>query len=1559
MSTHTSVDVVRGDYSHVIDFRFFVQMNKVSPDIKGPSLDKVISGIARYFRDFLETDFKRQRLPKRGIVRQDRDGNLVGIPLDRYQSLAREIWQVLTNPIGENSSFSIRRGRHRASLSKSVRELIELHTNAIDDASTNELIAELKNEAITLVDRYRDDPDHYHQAVIDRLRSGMIRHVVNPLLKKIEGTFNRIGDKPIETVFEIEDELSERLVSEAEGAIGEALNIGLVHGSFAELSAVLNDVIGTESIRARIWAYFETFASADVYNEILRIQSTLRFRDNFESYLYIGEIHFGNNAFPIFYFPIQVDLQGTTFRLSFDPHLFINKKAIDYVSQEVARQHGERAPTLVKDRILFLEPEHRPVQVMQGLLDKWMPSFQLTTAIDLSLEREQRAKSTFVTVTNRLNFSAFDKSDESLLNDYEALLMMTEGGEQVANVFRELVGSFLFEEPDGTIREEVDTEWSSTPISDRLVYRSPIPLNEEQRKILNALKKPNCKLIAVQGPPGTGKSHTITAIAFEAILGGKNILILSDKKEALDVAESKLVETLNAVRLEDEFQNPILRLGRQVNSYTKILRNQTIEKIRTYHRAAKSHEHEIEHEIERTEKDLKSKIEASVEAYESIEMPKLIEIQQEESKLSGLFGRNIEDALSDDIVVRTLEEIITLGEMIGAANGISIEALGFESDDGNKPDLDLLEAFLASIPAVRGFKLDGQHDQRALSFFRTICVDDIKNLMTFIDRYETIRWPIFGFVITRNKAREIDREFADRFSVVSRIDIHKRLSDLRTAVVVFDHLIVQLEGTNNCKKEFLPIAHRLLTAKEQNLKFDYIDALKRIATIRAGFEASNDIAAIFDLSPQNILGWSPNFSTASAERVRRLKQFIDNYAYIKRVFKKVPQFDYEGGRSRLESLNTKKLTSIMDERIIRFADQKRNTAREIRSIIQKKQKFPHDKFNALKNAFPCIIAGIRDFAEYVPLEPNLFDILIIDEASQVSISQAFPAMLRARKVVVLGDQNQFSNVKTSNASLAINQQYVGDLINVFRKEFEASANDLERVRMFNIKTSVLDFVDQHANFAIMLKKHFRGYPELIDFSSKYFYGHDLQAVKIRGKPIDEVIVFDEIEHDGKAEIFGNTNTLEAKFILDELRNLLHIPEPPSVGIVTPFTDQQKLISKMVYEDEDREKFLSDLKLKIMTFDSCQGEERDQIWYSLVATNENNKLSHIFPKDLEKAEDVETVLRLQRLNVGFSRAKEQTRFIHSMGISQLSGAFGIAVRHFNQVRDAALSAPSHDQVDSNSPMEVKLLDWLKQTRFFRDMGKSLRVTPQFKIGEYLKQLDPGYSHPLYRVDFLLQLKTEAGRIQNIILEYDGFKEHFDNLEEIDSSNYQYYYREGDIEREKILEGYGYKILRVNRFNLGKDPVTTLSERLYQLVRTLVAADVIPEILLTIEEKTKGLESGRMRQCNTCDETKPLEQFFDRTLKNGQGNYGRKCKDCKTLKKSKRRFERTLCIDKETRQELAVGINRKGAFLRLGQRYLSLKDDEEAISMTIEKAVKRLPELRKISPWRRPSWRRRRP
>ncbi|MBQ9553442.1 hypothetical protein IJU97_00285 [bacterium] len=142
-------------------------------------------------------------------------------------------------------------------------------------------------------------------------------------------------------------------------------------------------------------------------------------------------------------------------------------------------------------------------------------------------------------------------------------------------------------------------------------------------------------------------------------------------------------------------------------------------------------------------------------------------------------------------------------------------------------------------------------------------------------------------------------------------------------------------------------------------------------------------------------------ASLNREDFSSLQEYLEIATKLANDFAQIPIFDYNRDKEKIEDISTMQMTQIMDKRFIEFYENKKNTALSLKKIIQKKTKFPKEDFIELKKAFPCILAGIRDYSEYIPLEPELFDLVIIDEASQVSIAQAFPALLRAKKVLVL------------------------------------------------------------------------------------------------------------------------------------------------------------------------------------------------------------------------------------------------------------------------------------------------------------------------------------------------------------------------------------------------------------------------------------------------------------------------------------------------------------------------------------------------------------------------------
>ena len=528
----------------------------------------------------------------------------------------------------------------------------------------------------------------------------------------------------------------------------------------------------------------------------------------------------------------------------------------------------------------------------------------------------------------------------------------------------------------------------------------------------------------------------------------------------------------------------------------------------------------------------------------------------------------------------------------------------------------------------------------------------------------------------------------------------------------------------------------------------------------------------------------------------------------------------------------------------------------------------------------------------------MFDLVIIDEASQVSIAQALPAIIRAKKVLVLGDRNQFGNVKTSNASKEINVAFMQDLIKAFTEDFEGVSQAVRtKIDLFNIKSSVLDFVKPISNFSIQLKKHFRSYPEMIRFSSKYFYGDSLQVMKIRGKPIEEVIEFDAVDHDGLLDK-RNINVLEAQRIVERVSELLELDSLPSVGVITPHTEQQALIAKLFNDHPRADDTYDKLRLKVMTFDTCQGEEREIIFYSLVATAEKDRLAYVFPSKLDRDEsaEVDHNLRMQRLNVGLSRGQEKLAFVHSKPTTEYSSALRVALQHYRNELERAKLMPTAEDVDDASPMEQKVVHWLGQVPIIRDLGGDCEVIAQFELGKYLRQLDPSYRHPDYRVDFLVRVSID-GRQHQLVLEYDGFEFHFDKevpAAMINSSTWRSYLTADDLEREKVLESFGVQMIRLNRFNLWKDPVATidslLRERLDGLINGGGPHALVTKMAERASEIEKGLKTGDIKRCKKCDRDLPVDMFHDDSAKSG---LGRHCRECKSTgpKSHKARFRRS--------------------------------------------------------------------
>jgi len=277
---------------------------------------------------------------------------------------------------------------------------------------------------------------------------------------------------------------------------------------------------------------------------------------------------------------------------------------------------------------------------------------------------------------------------------------------------------------------------------------------------------------------------------------------------------------------------------------------------------------------------------------------------------------------------------------------------------------------------------------------------------------------------------------------------------------------------------------------------------------------------------------------------------------------------------------------------------------------------------------------------------------------------------------------------------------------------------------------------------------------------------------------------------------------------------------------------------------------------------------------MVATEEDDHLWGVFIKDLNDVDiEEDGKIKAQRLNVGLSRAKETMNFVLSKPIDKYNGSIGEALRHYYFILNEAKKERSISEADEKSKMEPEVMNWFYQTDFWKKNKDNIEFIPQFELGKYLKQLDKTYNHPNYKVDFLLVYKDETHREHKIIIEYDGFREHFKDIDEINEFNYEEFMTDKDVYRQKVLESYGYKFLRINKFNIGNDPISILNERIGSLVKNGIEKNnVISHIHNTIER----LNNGEDKECPKCKIIRDYKDFRDPDLITG---YGRFCCHCK--------------------------------------------------------------------------------
>lgn len=228
-----------------------------------------------------------------------------------------------------------------------------------------------------------------------------------------------------------------------------------------------------------------------------------------------------------------------------------------------------------------------------------------------------------------------------------------------------------------------------------------------------------------------------------------------------------------------------------------------------------------------------------------------------------------------------------------------------------------------------------------------------------------------------------------------------------------------------------------------------------------------------------------------------------------------------------------------------------------------------------------------------PMETELFDMVVIDEASQCDVASALPLIMRTKQLVVIGDPMQLRHITS------IKPEEEEEI----KKHLDLEASSYLKYSECSLWDFCQSFISESTTgltSPIMLQGHYRCHPDIIGYSNEVFYGgkmgHALNVNtdvnKLKGRP-EGIVIIDVKGTQVNDNV--NVNEKEAQKSIDIAINVASRYPDVSIGIVTPFRHQAERINSAIPPQFSQ-------RIEANTVHKYQGDEKDIMIYSLVVTN---------------------------------------------------------------------------------------------------------------------------------------------------------------------------------------------------------------------------------------------------------------------------------------------------------------------------------------------------------------------
>lgn len=356
-------------------------------------------------------------------------------------------------------------------------------------------------------------------------------------------------------------------------------------------------------------------------------------------------------------------------------------------------------------------------------------------------------------------------------------------------------------------------------------------------------------------------------------------------------------------------------------------------------------------------------------------------------------------------------------------------------------------------------------------------------------------------------------------------------------------------------------------------------------------------------------------------------------AQVAETFRELHSKRYEKAREYHRSLHQKNLASALSDGEVRKALGAYQKALSHRYASEQEKALHEVDPSQLLSVFPVWITTTDDLHRVLPLKPELFDLAIMDEATQCDLASILPVLFRAKRALITGDPKQLRHIsflpQVRHDELADHHGLSAREREVFHYR-KVSAIDRSLEVTMGLPSSVL------------LNEHFRSLPDLIRFSNETFYDGALHLMR---EP--EVFLRSErplsfLPLKGFRDVKG-VNQDEIAAALEICRKMVKEGSSASLGFLSPFRSQVDAFTRALREDlspNELAVLLSKNHLIAGTGHSFQGDERDGMIVSLGVTDDCSVGVRRF------------VERADVFNVAVTRARHWMSVCHSLDLERL-------------------------------------------------------------------------------------------------------------------------------------------------------------------------------------------------------------------------------------------------------------------------------------------------------------------